>query len=624
MAKDPVQRRLAAILAADVVGYSRLVELDEAGTLAALKDRRRQILNPLTTDHQGRIVKVMGDGVLVEFASAVNAVACAVELQRRMTAANDGLAVDRRIDLRVGVNLGDVVVEGGDLYGDGVIIGVRLQEMAEPGGICVSAGVHEQVSGKLPVAFEDLGRCEMKNSTRPVQVYRLMFDADHGSSNLAEQRPHATKPSIAVLPFTNMSGDPEQDYFSDGITEDIITDLSKVSALNVLSRNTTFTFKGKAVAIAQVAQRLRVGYVVEGSVRKAGGRVRITAQLIDAAKDNHLWGERYDRDVSDIFAVQDEIAHAIVAALKVRLLPVEKSAIESRSTNDPKAYQLYLLGRHYRFQHGARNLEAALRFFERALEVDPRYARAWASVAECQAFLYVRGRSEESGLVAAERALALDRNLAEAHAARGRVLSELERYEEAIAAHEESLRLEPDSFDVRFNFALTCLYMGRHQDAAEHFERAAKLLERNYTALYFAAISYRALGHHAEFSSAARRAIDRIEKELVLRPDNVRALVFGAATLAHLGERERAEEWATRAQIIGLDDPIDELNLACAFAQMGELERAVDYLESSVRTTLPKTLGWVRRDRELEPLYDHPRYRALIAREEARLAALKS
>jgi adenylate cyclase len=564
----------------------------------------------------------MGDGVLVEFPSAVNAVACAVALQERMAAANGDLADDRRIDLRVGINLGDVVVEGGDLYGDGVIIGVRLQEMAEPGGICVSGAVHDQVAGKLPIAFEDLGRCEVKNSTRPVQVFRLLFDQGDGVPASTGQRPHS-KLSVAVLPFTNMSGEPEQDYFSDGITEDIITDLSKVSALNVLSRNTTFTFKGKAVAIGQVAQRLKVGYVVEGSVRKAGGRVRITAQLIDAVRDTHLWGERYDRDLNDIFAVQDEIAHAIVAALKVRLLPVEKTAIESRSTNDPKAYQLYLLGRYYRVQHGARNLEAALRFFERALEIDPDYARAWAAVAECQSFLYVRGKSEESGLAAAERALALDPSLAVAHAARGRVLSELERSEEAIAAHEESLRLDPDSFDVQFNFALTCLYMGRYQDAAEHFERAAQLFETNYTSLYFAAIAYRTLGRHAEFGSAARRAIERIEREIALRPDNVRALVFGASTLAHLGERERAEEWATRAQIIGLDDPIDELNLACAFAQMGEPERALDHLESSLRVVLPKTLDWVLRVRELEPLRDHPRYRALIAREEARLAGLK-
>src|SRR5215468_5018858 len=284
-------------------------------------------------------------------------------------------------------------------------------------------------------------------------------------------------PALAVLPFVNMSGDAEQEYFSDGITEDIITDLSKVSTLNVLSRNTTFTFKGKAVEIGQLAQWLKVGYVVEGSVRKAGGRVRITAQLIDASKDSHVWGERYDRELKDIFALQDEIAQAIVAALKVRLLPAEKKAIESRSTQDLKAYQLYLLGRYYWIQHGLRNLEIAVRFCRQALEIDPNYARAWALVALCQVLLHVRGRSDESGLSAAEKALSLDPTLAEAQAARGRVLAYLGRYDEAVAAHKESMRLEPDSYEVRHNFGLTCCFHGNYDDAIEHLERAAQLLE---------------------------------------------------------------------------------------------------------------------------------------------------
>ena len=436
-----VQRRLAAILAADVVGYSRLLELDEAGALAVLKDRRRNILNPLVADHHGRIVKVMGDGVLVEFGSAVNAVACAVELQKRMAAANDGVAGDRRIVLRVGINLGDVVVEGRDLYGDGVVIGVRLQAMAEPGGICVSGAVYDQVGNKLSLAFEDLGPCEVKNIAKPVQVFRVRTDRDNSVRHSTEQLSKQTKPSIAVLPFANMSGDPEQEYFSDGITEDIITDLSKVSALNVVSRNTAFTFKGKAVDIGQVAQRLKVGHVVEGSVRKSGGRVRITAQLIDAARDSHIWGERYDRDLNDIFALQDEIAQAIVAALKIKLLPTEKKAIENRSTRDPAAYQIYLQGRYHYQQYGLKNLEIAIRFGQRALEVDPHYARAWALIAVCQSSLHLRGRAEESGLSAAEKALALDPTLAEAHATRGRVLADLGRYDEAVAEHEQSLRL---------------------------------------------------------------------------------------------------------------------------------------------------------------------------------------
>jgi len=361
MAEERTQRRLAAIMAADVSGYSRLIEQDEAGALAVLKQRRREILQPLVVEHHGRIVKVMGDGVLVEFASAVSAVACAVELQKRISTANDGIAPGRHILLRIGINLGDVVVEGGDLYGDGVIIAVRLQAMAEPGGICISRGVHEQLGTKLPLAFDDLGPRAVKNLAKPIHVLCVRASALQPERG-REPQPQLAKPCIAVLPLTNLSGDPEQEYFSDGITEDIITDLSKVSMLHVLSRNTTFTFKGKAVEIGQIAQRLKVGYVIEGSVRKTGGRVRITAQLIDAGKDSHIWGERYDRELNDIFALQDEISQAIVAALKVRLLPEEREAIENRSTDDPKAYQLYLMGRHYYLRSSARNLEIAIRF----------------------------------------------------------------------------------------------------------------------------------------------------------------------------------------------------------------------------------------------------------------------
>jgi adenylate cyclase len=428
-------------------------------------------------------------------------------------------------------------------------------------------------------------------------------------------------PSLAVLPFVNMSGDPEQEYFSDGITEDIITDLSKVSTLNVLSRNTTFTFKGKAVEMGQLAQRLKVGYVVEGSVRKAGGRVRITAQLIDASKDSHVWGERYDRELKDIFALQDEIAQAIVAALKVKLLPAEKKAIESRSTQDPEAYQLYLQGRYYRTQQGARNLEIAVRFCRRALEIDPDYARAWALVALCQAGLHFRGRSEEPGLSAAEKALALDPTLAEAYTAKGRALAEMGRFDEALAAQEESLRLEPDSFEVRVNVGVTCLYLGRYEDAIEHSERAAQLFEADYWAPCIAADCYRFLGRHDELSAAARRILERVEREIALHPDNARAMAIGAIALAYLGEKARAKEWAARALTIEPDDVMDHHNIACAFAQMGELDQAIDLLETCVRGAPPKHLTWITREPDLMPLHGHPRYQALIAREEARFAA---
>ena len=319
----------------------------------------------------------------------------------------------------------------------------------------------------------------------------------------------AGKPSIAVLPFTNVSGDPEQEYFSDGITEDIIIDLSKISALKVVSRNTVFTFKGEAVDIGEIASRLKVGHVVEGSVRKAGGRVRITAQLIDLREESHIWAERYDRDLNDIFALQDEISRAIVTALKVKLVPQEREAIANRSTQNPEAYRLYLLARFYQTQYTARGQEVAIRFGQHALKIDPNYARAWALVALCQTSLYQRGRFEESGLPAAERALLLDPSLAEAHAAKGRALAELGRLDEALKAHEESLRLEPDSFDVQMSFARTCMLLGRHEAAIAALERAAQFVDSDYVCLSLVATCYNALGKQAERISEPRRVLRR-------------------------------------------------------------------------------------------------------------------
>jgi adenylate cyclase len=307
-----MERRLAAILAADVVGFSRLIEHNEAGTLAALRDRRKSILVPLVALHKGRIVKLMGDGVLVEFASAVNAVECAVALQEKMAEANIGLKDERAIILRIGINLGDVAVEGEDLFGEGVNIAARLEGIAEPGAICISGTVYDQVKSKMVLSFEDLGRQQLKNISEPMRAYLIRCKPSQYERGPSEPSPLPSKTSIAILPFQNLSGDPEQEYFSDGITEDIITDLSKISSLHVIARNTVFTYKGKPQKVQQVAQELGVRFVLEGSVRKSGSRVRVTSQLINASDGGHLWADRYDRDLTDIFAIQDEITHAII------------------------------------------------------------------------------------------------------------------------------------------------------------------------------------------------------------------------------------------------------------------------------------------------------------------------
>src|SRR5215471_1829889 len=330
MAEERVERRLTAILAADVVGYSRLMEADEEGTLAALKTLRREVVDPKIQEHRGRIVNTTGDGLLSEFASVVDAVRCAVEVQREMAARNTGVQAERRIDFRIGINLGDIMIDENDIFGDGVNVAARLEALAEPGGICVSRVVRDQVRDKLAIPFEDMGEQQVKNIARPVRAYRaLLAERADRPSILSEAppRPLPDRPSIAVLPFHNVSGDPEQEYFVDGITEDIITALSKWRWFLVIARNSTFAYKGKSADIKEVARDLGVRYVLEGSMRRAGQRVRISSQLIDIATGTHLWAERYDRDLTDIFAVQDDISSRVVAAIEPALSRAESQRV---------------------------------------------------------------------------------------------------------------------------------------------------------------------------------------------------------------------------------------------------------------------------------------------------------
>ena len=352
MVEERVKRRLAAILAADVVGFSRLMEQDEAGTLAAVKTRRKGVLDPLVAEHEGRIFKVTGDGVLVEFASAVSAVQCAVDLQQGMAVANGGCPEDRHIVLRIGVNLGDVMIEGSDLYGDGVNIAARLESIAEPGGILISGTAHEHIKSKIKVGFDDLGLQTLKNIVEQVRAYRV---TSLPSVTVATPKRATDKPSIAVLPFTNMSGDPDQQYFSDGITEDVIIELSRFHGLFVIARNSSFQYREKAVDVRRVARELGVQYVVEGSVRKMANRIRITAQLIDARSGNHIWSERFDREISELFEVQDEVARTIVGTLSGRLEDAEIKGVTQKRTDDLAAYDSVLRGIELLRGYGAEN-----------------------------------------------------------------------------------------------------------------------------------------------------------------------------------------------------------------------------------------------------------------------------
>jgi adenylate cyclase len=535
---------------------------------------------------------------------------------------------DRRIRYRIGLHLGDVMIEGDDIYGDGVNVAARLQEQAPPGGIALSASVKEHVSGKITLTLDDLGELSLKNIERPVHVLTVrsgaLADSAAPLSVDAEKPDVGKRVALCVLPFTNMSGEPEQDYFSDGITEDIITDLSKVASLFVVSRNTAFSFKGKSPNLAQIARQLGVKYVLEGSVRKVGGRVRITAQLIEGATDGHVWAERYDRTLDDIFALQDEISAAIVSALKVKLLPEEKAAIERHGTNNAEAYQMLLMARHYRYSGAAANIRVTLRLAERVVEIDPGYAEAWALIATSQIALHENAGLEQNGLAAAERALELDSNLATAHAAKGRVLAGLGRYDEALAAHAQSLHLDPESFDAHYLYGRTCTELGRAELAVRHMEKAAALLESDCTALGLVSQSYRALHRNAEALDANRRAMTRIEKAIARRPDDTNALFLGAAVLAELGQADRAREWADRVSLLAPDDALGHYNLCCAFALLGDRERAIELLERACRAKHPQFVVWIKNDSDLDSLRDHPRYQALVQLLEAKAAEAES
>src|SRR6476620_4537421 len=385
MAEGHVSRRLAAILAADVVGYSRLMGADEAGTLAALKRHREPIFDPVVAAHNGRIVKLIGDGTIVEFGSVVDAVNCALLVQRSGAALPDANARQPTIVLRIGINLGDVIIENDDIYGDGVNIAARLEPLAEPGGICVSSIVHESVGNRIDVRFQDGGDISVKNIDRPIRVWkwhRNKTDAVANPSNASGPTRKVEAPSIAVLPFTNMSGDAEQEYFSDGISEDVITDLSKIGGLIVIARNSSFAYKGRSVDIRTVGRDLGVRSVLEGSIRRAGSRVRITAQLIDVTNGAHLWADRYDRHLTDVFAVQDDVTRRIVDALKVTLTPAEKARLADSGTPNIDAYDCYLRGRELLAMttKNRETFEQSTRFFTRALELDATYSQAYAGL----------------------------------------------------------------------------------------------------------------------------------------------------------------------------------------------------------------------------------------------------
>ena len=487
MAAERVHRRLAAILAADVVGYSRMVEADEASTVARLKSLQDELIMPMIARDGGRVVKVMGDGVLVEFGSAVDAVRNAIEIQAAMATRNADLAEERRIAFRVGVNIGDVIIDGDDIHGDGVNVAARLEGICEPGGVYVSGTVHDHVEGKLATEFDDLGEHTVKNITRPVRVYRVRMAGDESPRPAARnaEPPMPERPSIAVLAFNNMSGDAEQEYFSDGISEDVITDLSKLDNVHVIARNSSFVYKNTAVSIPEVARELGVRYVLEGSVRKAGNRVRVTAQLIDSTTGGHVWADRYDRDLTDIFAVQDELTHEIVSVLKLTLSPAEEVRLAHKGTADVEAYNLFLRGREQVWLHTRTGNIRARELLGHAIAIDPGYAAAHAHMAFTHVVDYVNGwadvpeQSLSTGLEIARRAVDIDSEEPIAHFALSSASTWSRDLDRALAEAQRCLALEPNSAEGHLAASHVQIFAGEAAAAIETLD-AYMLLDPHY------------------------------------------------------------------------------------------------------------------------------------------------
>ncbi len=540
--KEPeVERRLAAILAADVVGYSRLMEVDEAGTLARLKTHRLELIDPAISKNKGRIIKTTGDGLLVEFHSVTDAVQCAAEIQRRMARRNADVSPARMIQFRIGINVGDVIVEGNDLFGDGVNVAARMEALAEPGDIYVSAAVRDQVAPRLDdLEFADLGEKTLKNIVRPVRVYRVSLDAEKASTpETAVPAPRTAPrcPSIAVLPFANMSGEAEQEFFADGLTEDILTELSRFRDLLVISRNSVFVHKNKAVNVQAVAREFGVDYVLEGSVRKALNRVRVTVQLIDAETDTHIWAERYDRELEDIFAIQDEITSAIVATLRGRVEAATQDRAKRKRTENMAAYEYVLTGK-VLHHWSARDANAeALRMLDRAIELDPKYAHAhaWRGCVLGQRWVY--GWCEDKDAtwneIARELqiALSLDDNDADVH----RILAALHltshNHEKAVHHQERALSLNPNNDLIVVQQGEMLTWMGRPQEGIEWIRKAMRLNP------YHPERFWNHLGRALYTARSYAEAIEAFSR--ISAPDHTHH-AFLAASLAQLGNTTAA------------------------------------------------------------------------------------
>ena len=545
MPEDRVDRRLAAIFAGDIAGYSRLMGFDEEGTLRQVKAHRKELVDPKITEHRGRIVKTTGDGMLVEFVSVVDAVRCAVDIQRGMAERNAEVPTDKRIEFRIGLNVGDIISDANDIYGDGVNVAARLEALADPGGIMVSSVVHDQVRDKLSFGFEDMGEQTVKNIARPIGVHRVSLVESTPSvtfrSTEAAEPSTANRPSIAVLPFANISGDPEQEYFADGISEDIITGLSKLRWFFVIARNSSFAYKGKAVDVTRVSRELGVRYVLEGSVRKGGNRVRITAQLIDASTGNHIWADRYDGDLADVFALQDEITKKVVAAIEPKLLEAEGVRSQGRSSEDLDAWDMVMQTNSLLWRLTKIDIDAAIAMLRLAIERYPNYAPAHSMLAIALLFRAIsvgvaHSQDMKEAALLASRATELDDNDPWAHLALGWTAFLRRRSHDARVEYQRALDINPNFAAARGHLGMALACDGQSDTAIHQLEQALRMSPHDpqnifvYTGL---AVAHYLAGNYPD-------AVDFGHKAVQQRPGFTGGHRIYVASLAQAGQIEEA------------------------------------------------------------------------------------
>jgi len=584
-----MDRKLTAILSADVKGYSRLMGEDEKATIRTL-NAYLEIMTTLIQQHGGRVVDATGDNLLAEFSSVVKAVECAVEIQKELKARNAHLPENRRMEFRIGVNLGDVIEEGEQIYGNGVNIAARLESLAEGGGICISGSAYEQVEGKLDIGYEYLGEQSVKNIRKPVRAYRILMEGVAAGSVVYRRRkddplhrrratlvflvvlvgaalalavwrfylrpptpvvdvasreetvlPLPDKPSIAILPFKNMSDDPGQEYFADGMTEDLITDLSKISGLFVIARNSVFTYKGKPVKVEQISRELGVRYVLEGSVRRADDHVRINAQLIDGTTGGHIWAERYDREITEIYSLQDQLTQPLVEALALKLIPEEQERIRLKETENPEAYDLALRGWAYFQQYSQETNALAKEMFEKAIELDPSYSSVHIGLVWTKLIAWRLGWSQdphimEQVLQMARKSVALNESLPDAHVLLGSVYLWRTQHDEAIEELERAIALDPNDVEALYSLASAMTFVGKPNEAIELIKKAMRL-NPHYPERYVYNLgrAYFQIGRY-------REAIPALTEAHVKNPNFPPVLYYMAASYANMGELDRARE----------------------------------------------------------------------------------